>query len=321
MSKKSIWISIIAVTTILVLCFLSLIFLLAYQETYQMTNGLRFNEVIKGSSEKIAIVNIDGVISSQASTDLFSSTEKSMLDKVIEKLEAVNLNSQIKGVVLQINSPGGEVYATKMIYNKLAELKANNKIIVVQMQDTTASGGYFISALANHIVASEMTLTGSIGVVFRGISYEGLYEKIGIKEYNIANSEGELKVLEDLDNPESDSYKVLQSVADDIQNLFVKVVVEGRGIAEEKVKDFADARVFSGKQALEVGLVDSLGEDEQALEVAKELTNIENPTIIRFEEEEQSFGNILINVLSDILPAIKNSQPEAGLTANYLLYY
>ncbi|MBW7954037.1 signal peptide peptidase SppA [Candidatus Dojkabacteria bacterium] len=250
----------------------------------------------------VAVIDLDGVITTEPLVDLFGATTTDMTTSVISKIDHAINNDGIKGVILRVDSPGGEVYATRMIYNKLVELQEAGKPLVVLMQDVAASGGYYVSAPADYIVASEMTLTGSIGVVFQTTDLTGLYDKIGIKQITIANSEGELKVLEDLDDPQSDGYKVLQGVADDVQDNFINVVAQGRGLSVDQVKKIADARVFSGKQALEAGLVDELGEQSVAFARISEILDIENPRFILLQDQENSFNSLMISLQNSLAP-------------------
>ncbi|KXK25987.1 MAG: putative signal peptide peptidase SppA [candidate division WS6 bacterium OLB20] len=270
--------------------------------------------------QTIAVIDVDEVISSTSVVDLFGAETTDMTTRTVRKIQQAIDDDSVQGVVLRVNTPGGEVYATRVIYNKLLELKEEGKTLTVLMQDMAASGGYYISAPADHIVASEMTLTGSIGVVFQTQDLSGLYDKIGIKNITIANSEGELKVLENLDDPESQSYKVLQGVADDVQDNFVQVVVDGRGMTEEKVLSFSDARVFSGKQALDIGLVDSLGEQQEAFAVAADITDLDDPRFVHYNDQENSFNSFVIQIASYILPESRISV-QPGVKAYYLLRY
>lgn len=275
----------------------------------------------KGDPEQgVAIIRVDGVISSQGQSDFFGNETPDMASTIIRKIEKAKKDPDIKAVLLEVDSPGGEAYASKLIYNKLLELKEADKKLVVLMKSTAASGGYLISAPADHIVASSMTTTGSLGVIVTGTDFEGLYQKLGITEFHVVNSQGNLKLLEGLDNKESESYKVLRSILDDVYDDFVSIVAQGRGLTVEETKKIADGRIYSGKQAKDLGLVDSIGELDAAEDAIKATASLDEPNYVLYEDKTDSFSLYSLSLKRLIFPELATlEEKQPGLSIQYLM--
>src|SRR3989344_9306598 len=272
------------------------------------------------SSQVVAVIDVKDIITSTPTTDFWGTKTPDMVTRITEKIKRAAEDDNVKAVILRIDSPGGEVYATKQIYNEILELKNKGKKIVSLLQSMAASGAYYLAAPADKIIASDSTITGSIGVVFSSLDITGLYEKIGIKEITVVNSEGKLKVLSDLMNEDSEGYKLLQGVADDIYDSFVDVVAKGRKKTVDQVKKLADGRIYSGKDAEANGLVDSLGEEKEARSIAAELVDLDNPTYILYEDNQDLgsiYGFSLLQLLKPELSVLKQVKP--GVYAYYLL--
>lgn len=304
-------------------CFLSYAFITLFDSGY-VTGESKKNLLRGNSSQTVAVIDIDEVISSVPVTDIWGNEILDMTTVTLDKLDIALNDDRVKAVLLRLNTPGGEVYATREIYNKLQEIKAADKKVIVLMEDVAASGGYYISAAADYIVASEMTLTGSIGVVFSSLDLTGLYDKVGIKEIAVANSEGRLKVLNDLSNENGEGYKLLQSLADDYYDNFIRVVAEGRGMTVEEAKELGDGRVYSGRQAFDNGLVDELGEWNEAVEAIKKIAGLDDPNFVLLDEQPNAFGNFSLS-LKNILSPFANytDQLASGdkIKASYILRY
>lgn len=242
-------------------------------------------EVIrKGSADKIVVIDINGMIMDvDAETGLFGTTAASS-EEIIMFLDAAAEDDDVKAVVLNMVTPGGEVYASDLIYKKVVELQQQGIVVVTLMRSTAASGGYYIAAPTDKIVASEHTITGSIGVRADFQSLSGLYEKLGIETRTITNSDGDYKTGEGLfdDNPNGEEDEIYQDIVDEAFDRFVEIVAQGRDMEEIEVKKFADGRVFTGKQALEVGLVDQLGDLNTAITVAAKEAGISDPTVEQY---------------------------------------
>lgn len=246
--------------------------------------------VVGGSSkEKIALIDVDGVIMSNSS----NTTGNDMVQQIIKKLELVQNDSSYKAVILRINTPGGTVFDSDKIAKEIIKTKTAGKKVIALMEASATSGGYYISAPTDKIIASDVTLTGSIGVVSQVIKLDGLYEKLGIDVINITNSKGDVKTFEHLDDPNSKDRKVFQEVLDDNFDAFVNMVDENRALTKDQVLALADGSIYSGKKALEIGLVDELGGIDEAVASAKELADLASPEIVELNDSVDLFSELL----------------------------
>lgn len=271
-------------------------------------------------TQKVAVINLDGIITSYKMVDLWGNETPSMSEDLMRKIDTAKNDDNVKAVLLKVNSPGGEAFASKEIYNKLREFKESGKPLVVQMQDAAASGGYYVSLPADEIIASSITTTGSIGVIITGTDFQGLYEKVGIKEFRVINTEGDLKVLENLNDKDSESYKILQSILDDVYDDFVDAVVESRGLSRSSVIQISDGRVYSGKQAEEVGLVDTIGETATAMASVETLAGLDNPKYITYESKSNPFSLYSLSIKKILFPESSVlEQKSPGFKVQYLM--
>ncbi|MDU0895116.1 MAG: signal peptide peptidase SppA, partial [Anaerococcus sp.] len=194
-----------------------------------------------------------------------------------------------KGVILHVNSPGGSVYASEKIAKKIEEVKEKNIPVYSVMQELAASGGYYISAPCDKIYASNETFTGSIGVIMQSYSLEGLFEKYGIKEQNIKT--GKMKDAgstgRDMDKEEKEYF---QGLVDSAFSRFVKVVADGRDMSEDEVRKLADGRVYDGSQAVKNGLVDEIGDLDDAVADITEKGELFDPMVVEKNELANSFS-------------------------------
>jgi len=206
-------------------------------------------------------------------------------DKILEQLIAFRRDSQIKGIILKINSPGGGVGPSQEIYSETRRT-AKTKNVVASIGSLGASGAYYIASAADKIVANPGTLTGSIGVLMEFIRVEELLKKIGI-EMEVIKS-GEFK---DIGSPNREmterERRMLKNLIEDIRNQFVTAVAQGRNMPREKVLELADGRIFSGREAKELGLVDYLGNFQDAVNVAKRMAKIEGEVKLVYPETKR----------------------------------
>ncbi|TVL98286.1 MAG: signal peptide peptidase SppA [Candidatus Brocadia sp. WS118] len=239
--------------------------------------------IVEGSGEsKVAIIPIKGILSNESAEGLF--VEKpSIVDVAKQQLDQASDDTHVKAVLLEIDSPGGGITASDIIYNEIIKFKAETqKKVVVYMQDVAASGGYYISSAADAIIAHPTTITGSIGVIMPLINVAELINRYGIKDNSIAS--GNLKEIgSPLKQMTADEAAVLKGIIDEMYMQFVNVVSTGRNLNIETVKKIADGRIYTGKQALEKGLVDQLGYLEDAINTTKELAGLTEATIVRYE--------------------------------------
>ncbi len=216
--------------------------------------------------EKIGYVEVAGTILSSEDT--------------VRQLGDFKKDNSIKAVVLRINSPGGGVSPSQEIYQEVKAL-AEVKPVVVSMGSVAASGGYYIAVPAQRILANPGSITGSIGVIMEFTNLEELLQKIGLKSQVVKS--GKFKDIGSPMRPMSEADRnLLEALIADVYDQFVTVVAEGRQLELEEVRRLADGRIFTGRQAMESGLVDQLGGYQDAIVVAAELAGIEGqPKIVR----------------------------------------
>jgi protease-4 len=247
----------------------------------------------------IAVLNIFSTISYVDDSSYFGLI-KSGAVYWLEKLKSIEDQKGVKAVILRINSPGGTIGATQEIYNEILRLKQKGKVVVVSMGDIAASGAYYIACAADYIVANPGTLTGSIGVIIYGIEVSDLFKKIGIS-YNVIKS-GKIKdILSPYRKMTDEEQKLLTALVMDAYQQFFDVVANSRKIDREKLKEIADGRIFTGKQALEAKLIDEIGDFEKAIEVAKTMAKISGkPNIIDLDFER--------NILQGLFSILKKNK-------------
>lgn len=242
---------------------------------------------------RVALVVVDGVIGDSR--------------EIVEQLERAQHNPTIRAVVLRINSPGGGVAPAQEIHAQLTKLRTvHGKPIVSSMASVAASGGYYIASASDRIVANPGSITGSIGVLMQIPNVAGLLQKIGVRSVVIKSGEHK-----DLASPTreltDEERRLLQQVLDDVHNQFIDAVAKGRKLAREKVVALADGRIFSGRQAMALGLVDELGSLDDAIQRAGQLAGIPGrPRVV--QEPRRRFR--LLDLVTGLAPPIF---PAAGL--------
>ncbi|EOH79576.1 signal peptide peptidase SppA [Enterococcus raffinosus] len=260
-------------------------------------------------TEKIAKLEVEGTIINDGTSGLFS-TGGYNHTSFMKQLEKIKDDSTVKGILLEINSPGGSVYETAEITRALKEIQKDKKIpIYASMESQAASGGYYIAANSDRIFASEDTMTGSIGVIMSSVNYSGLMEKLGITDATVKS--GALKDIGSSSRPQTKEDKeVLQSFVDSMYSRFVKTVAEGRNMDEAKVRKLADGRIYDGAQALDNGLVDEIGYPDQALIALKRNEGLTGAKVISYKSGTTNFMNTWLgNNLAD-MQGLKPSQEE-----------
>lgn len=229
------------------------------------------------SSSGIAFANKVGVI------PIVGTIEDSTI--LLKQITDFTKDSSIKAVILRIDSPGGGVGASQEIYREIGRTR-EKKPVVVSMGGTAASGGYYIAAACDRIVANPGTITGSIGVIMQYYQYKELADKIGVKQEVIKSGE-----FKDTGNPHREltekERELLDAVISEIQTQFVNAVAEGRNLPAEKVREIADGRIFTGSMAKDYGLVDELGNFEDAVNLTKELAGIDGEVNLIYPQRKK----------------------------------
>ncbi|MDU5334787.1 signal peptide peptidase SppA [Enterococcus sp.] len=261
------------------------------------------------STEKIAKLVVEGTIVDDGTSGLFS-TDSYNHSSFMKQLAKIKNDSTIKGILLEINSPGGSVYETAEVTRALKEIQKDKKIpIYASMESQAASGGYYIAANSDRIFATEDTMTGSIGVIMSSMNYSGLMEKLGITDATIKS--GALKDIGSSSRPQTKEDKeVLQAFVDSMYGRFVKVVAEGRDMDEAAVRKLADGRIYDGAQALQNGLVDDIGFPDQALQALRKDKGLSDAKVISYTSGSTNFMNTWFGNSLAELQGIKPSQEE-----------
>ena len=252
--------------------------------------------------DKVAVIDITGVIS--------------RTETIIDQIHQYRDDQAIKAIVLRINSPGGSVAPVQEIYSELKKLE---KPIVASMGSIAASGGYYIAAIADEILANPGTLTGSIGVIMQFTKLKGLYEKIGLEQQVVKSGK-----FKDTGSPVRDmtdeERELLQATLDDVHNQFIDAVFEGRQahLTREEIVALADGRIFSGQQALGHKLVDQLGNLPDAIDRAGELGGISGkPKVVRTKRKTSMLERVLGSTGKENLDRLLDN---AGVTFRYELH-
>ena len=258
-----------------------LIFLLGFLGLLGLSTGISWllPDKMTGAPGKLALVEIKGVIS--------DSTE------IVRQLVKFRRDDDIRGIVLRINSPGGAVGPSQEIYDEVLRIRESDKMIFASLGSTAASGGYYVASPAHRVFANPGTLTGSIGVIMAFSNIEELMGKIGLRPEVVKSGE-----FKDSGSPlrpmTSKERKLLQGVVDDVHQQFVEAVARGRNLPIEEVKKVADGRIFTGRQAHRLKLVDQLGGLQETIDNLAEKVSIPGiPKIIK-ERERPSFLDFLL---------------------------
>jgi protease-4 len=213
-------------------------------------------------------------------------------EHIVEELNDYADDSSINAIVIRVDSPGGGVVPSQEIYNAVKHARQEGKKVVVSMGSVAASGGYYVAAAADLIVANPGTMTGSIGVKMEFANIEKLLEKIGIKGMVVKSGE-----YKDVGSPfremTENEQLLLQGVIDDVQTQFVMAVAEGRKLPEADVRAIADGRIFTGQQALALKLVDQMGDLEHSIRAAAGLAGIKGKPYVVKKDKKMPFFDYL----------------------------
>ncbi|MBM4306396.1 MAG: signal peptide peptidase SppA [Deltaproteobacteria bacterium] len=252
--------------------------------------------------DKIAVIDIRGLITQSPG--------------IIEALHQYDEDEGVKAIILRIDSPGGGVGPSQEIYREVMKIKANQKKkVITSMGSVAASGGYYIASASDLIVANPGTITGSIGVIMEFTNIEELFKKIGIK--GVVLKSGEHK---DIGSPfremTAEEKTLIQSVIDNVHQQFIQAVAEGRKMDRSKVAQVADGRILTGEQAKQLGLVDQLGNLQDAIDAAAKMVGIEGKPIVLYPKRKFSLLELLVEGITE---SILKTLSEKGFQLNYRL--
>ncbi len=251
--------------------------------------------------ENVGIVEVKGVIADP--------------EPILTQLKEMRTNENVKAIVVRIDSPGGGVGPSQEIYDEVRKTKQVKKV-VASMGAIAASGGYYVAAAADHIVANAGTITGSISVIMEFANLEELLHKIGVGAFVIKS--GEFKdVGSPLREMTADEKRLLQGFIENVHEQFVTAIVDGRNMPREKVEAIADGRILSGEQAKDLGLLDSIGNFEDAIELAGQLGGIKGePSVVYAKKRKFSLLEYVLNPSE--LTHILDRMTGAALRSGYI---
>jgi len=300
---------------ILLLCVLAIpVGLLAEKKEPQPSDDstLGSNPLSLHFRDRIQVVRLSGLIADR--DDSFLPTSDSA-PAVLKQLRKVFKDNHVKGVLLRINSPGGTVPMSQELSDEINLLRKKNKPVVVSMSDLAASGGYYISSQADNVVAEPGTLTGSIGVILSTVNLKGLGDKLGLQPEVIKS--GKFKDLASPYRPMTAEDKaILQALIEDSYEQFVSAVAAGRKMPIDAVKKIADGRIYSGRQAFKLKLVDQLGGYDTAMdwlqEECKKRYHLKDKLPVQEAASENFFATLLESSEHFLRPQC-GSEQEAAL--------
>ena len=252
----------------------------------------RTETVTTGTGDKIAIVELKGRIDSS--------------EDLVRQFKKYRENTSIRAIVLRVDSPGGGVVASQEMYEEVKKTRDRGKPVIVSMGSLAASGGYYVSCASSKLVANRGTLTGSVGVILEFLQLHDALNKLGVDVKTI--KAGKLK---DSGSPTrkmtGEDQKYFQDLVENVHRQFINVVETERKLSHEDAVALADGRVFSGEQALALGLVDTLGTFEDAVKIAAHIVGIKGEPSLVKERRRQTWWE---TVLGDAGASIKDMKQE-----------
>lgn len=279
-------------------------------------NGRGVKELV--GPDRIALVNVVGQIVSEDSNSLWFG-QRASSGRVIQELKRAAADSSVKAVILRVNSPGGSTVASQEIHAEVMKLRSSGCPVFVSMAESAASGGYYISVPADYIFANPSTITGSIGVIMEIQDLSRVYDKIGIKHEVIKSGQ-----YKDIGSPYREisdrEQEILQTLVDDTYDQFIDAVAVGRGMPVESVRAIADGRIYTGRQALELGLVDELGTLEDTIDYARKVTGLgPNAPVIEFKEKKSVMSSFL-NIVTSLSLGVPEDWADSFFMGIRLLF-
>jgi protease-4 len=276
---------------------------------------------LSGSGDgKVLLLDLSGVISSQDKEGWLP--QPNLLATFKEELTKASKDEKVKAVVVRINSPGGTVNASDILYHELKTFKENKKIpVIASMMDVAASGGYYLAMATDAILVHPSTVTGSIGVIMLTVNAKGLLEKVGV-EANAITSGPRKDMGSPFRSMTTDEKEIFQGVIDSFYQRFLTVVQAGRPqLSAEQIKKLADGRIYSGDQAKAAGLVDDIGYLDEAIDLAKKNAGLKEARVVTYRRHGEYQNNIYSRVFGsgnslsslasmDLLSMVRGGSPQ-----------
>ncbi len=263
-----------------------------------------FPDLDLSTEDRIALIRVEGVILDSQAT--------------VGELKRFSENPSVKAIVLRIDSPGGGVVPSQEIHDAVQRVRTkSNKVVIASMGSVAASGGYYIAAATDRIVANPGTLTGSIGVIMETANVEGLLQKLGVE--GVVIKSGKYKdVGSPLRKMSEEERGLLQTVMDDVHKQFIEAVATGRALELTDVQALADGRIFTGRQAKDAKLVDELGDLEDAIQLAADVVGIEGEPKVVEPKRRFSIRELLESQFSGMFPKLDF---HPGVSMKYLMAF
>ncbi|HVN38445.1 MAG TPA: signal peptide peptidase SppA [Myxococcota bacterium] len=272
-------------------------------------------------SAKILLLQIDGVLTDEPESSWYGLRRESPVARVREELDRARRDDSIDALLLRIDTPGGTVTASDLLYQEILRFKQERSVpVVAQLMGMATSGGYYVAMSADTVIAHPTTVTGSIGVIFAGVNLSGLMAKYGVADQTITSGP-----FKDAGSPlrpmRPDERAQLQSVIDDMYQRFLDVVRRGRpALAPEEVSRLADGRIYSAQQALANGLVDRIGDVEDAVELARTRAGVEQARVVTYHRPREYRKNLYTAEASESAPQVEWPIPRLQLPQPVFLY-
>jgi protease-4 len=238
-------------------------------------------------ADKVLLIDLAGVLAEEPVFTLESRPQVPLLARVREELEKAEDDERVRAVVLRINSPGGTVTASDILYHEIMRFKARRKVpVVASILDVGASGGYYVALAADRILVHPTTVTGSIGVLMLTVNASGLLEKIGVSAAYVKSGQ-----FKDMGSPfrniRPEELALFQDLIDRFYGRFVELVARSRKLDEARVRAFADGRIYTAGEALSLGLIDQVGYLEDAIASAKSAAGITEAKVVTYHRPRQ----------------------------------
>jgi len=270
----------------------------------QATQPLKEKTLQGKGGNKILLIDISGIISTQQKRSLTGfDVEVDTLARLKEELKKAADDKKIKAVILRINSPGGTVTASDIIYREIMQFKKKNKVFVAAcLMDIAASGGYYIANAADMIIALPTTITGSIGVIALKFNIQGLMSRFGVTDESLKTGDKK-DIMSPFRSITEEERKIMQDILDSLHAQFISVIDKGRkDLTPDKISPLADGRVFTAAQALENRLIDDVGYLDDVIDKIKKKLGLRNARVVTYHRRSAYKNNIYsqasINVFS-----------------------
>jgi protease-4 len=271
-------------------------------ENYKVLNHSKMTNVertVVKAQDKVAVIYAEGQILDEGDKGITSTG-------MIKTINKIHKDKDVKAVVLRVNSPGGSANASEQIWHAVTTLQAKGLPVVVSMGDYAASGGYYISCSADYIYAEPTTLTGSIGIFGTIPNFKKIREKVGVDLDGVqTNPYAGMTTNMIYNGMNKDEYAIMQAMVERGYDLFTSRCAQGRGVSQDEIKAIGEGRVWLGKDAINIGLVDELGNIHSAIKKAAQLAGIETYQLTYYPEKKDP--------IMELLEMLDNSTPEERL--------